>query len=99
MKSRKIIWTPQSQKDLCEIRNFIARNAPITATAFIKRLRLSVSRLREFPETGQIVRETGNPIIREVLYGPYRIIYRIDTDRIFILAVFHSARLLDDTSF
>jgi toxin ParE1/3/4 len=98
MKSRKIIWTPQSQEDLREIRNFIARNAPITASAFIRRLRLSVNRLREFPESGQIIRETGNPNIREVFHGSYRIIYRIDLDRLYILTVFHGARLLDDTS-
>src|SRR3954453_14522694 len=98
MKSRKIIWTPQSQDDLREVGNFIARDAPITASSFIRRLRLSVNRLREFPDSGQIVPEIGKPKIREVFHGSYRIIYRIDLDRIFILTVFHGARLLDDTN-
>ena len=96
MKSRKIIWTPQSQEDLREVRNFIARDAPITASAFIRRLRSSVNRLREFPESGQIVREISNPRIREVFHGSYRIIYRIDLEQINILTVFHGARLLDE---
>jgi plasmid stabilization system protein ParE len=74
MKRLKIIWTPQSQEDLREIYEFIARDAPITAEAFVRRLRLTVGRLRQFPEAGAIVTELGNPNIREVFQGVYRII-------------------------
>jgi toxin ParE1/3/4 len=69
----------------------------ITAGAFIKRLQSSVNRLRKLPESGQIVPETGNPNIREIFHGSYRIIYRIHLDRLDILTVFHGARLLDET--
>ena len=58
-----------------------------------------MNRLRDFPESGQIVLEFGDPKIREVLHGSYRIIYRVGLDRIDILTVFHGARLLDDTGF
>ena len=33
--------------------------------------------------------------LREVLHGAYRVIYRIDLDRVVILTVRHSRRLLD----
>lgn len=95
MKARRIIWTPQSQHDLRDIQNYIARDAPITAKAFVRRLRRSVQRLRQFPESGTVVPELGNPNIREVFHGPYRIIYRIRPDKIDILTVYHGARLLD----
>jgi toxin ParE1/3/4 len=84
---------------LREISRFIARNAPVTALGFIRRLKLAVNRLRDFPESGQIVSETDRLNVREVLHGSYRIIYRIEFDRIDVLTVFHSAQLLDDTSF
>jgi toxin ParE1/3/4 len=89
----------QSRDDLREIRKFIARDSPITATNFVRRLRTSVERLRTFPESGQIVREAGSSKIREIIFGQYRIIYEWGSNRIEILAVFHGARLLDETKF
>jgi toxin ParE1/3/4 len=97
MKPLKINWTPQSQEDLKGVRAFIARNAPITAELFVRRLKSSVNRLRQFPEIGSIVTEFGNSSVRQIIYGAYRIIYRITPTQIDILTVFHSARMLDDS--
>ncbi len=92
-----IVWSIQSQDDLREIRKFIARDAPDTATAYVRRLRATVSRLRTFPESGHVVREVGNPNVRELYFGQYRIIYELSSNRVEILSVYHSARLLDET--
>ena len=97
--SSKIYWTRQSREDLREVRAFISRDAPATASAFVRRLRESVSRLKDFPESGQVVSELGRQDIRELLRGNYRVIYRVSRDRIDILAVYHSARLLDADAF
>jgi len=94
-----IVWSVQSQDDLREIRRFIARDAPDTATAYIRRLRKSVRRLRSFPEAGVVVTEAANSRIREIYFGQYRIIYELTSSRIEILTVYHSARLLDETEF
>ena len=94
-----IVWSTQSQDDLREIRRFIARDAPDTATAYIRRLRKSVNRLQSFPEAGVVVTEAANLRIREIYFGQYRIIYEITSARIEILTVYHSARLLDDMEF
>jgi len=45
------------------------------------------------PATGQVVMEYGDPTIREVIEGPYRIIYRCGS-QVEVLAVIHGARLL-----
>ena len=94
-----IVWSVQSQDDLREIRRFIARDALDTATAYIRRLRKSVSRLRSFPEAGAGVTEAANSRIREIYFGQYRIIYELTSSRIEMLTVYHSARLLDETEF
>jgi addiction module RelE/StbE family toxin len=99
MKLHKIIWTPQSQEDLREISKYISRDAPVTAKLFVRRLKLSVRRLRQFPETGAVVIEFGRSNIREIFHGAYRIIYRVGPGKIDILTVFHSARLLDSRNF
>jgi plasmid stabilization system protein ParE len=89
----KAYWTRQAREDLREIRTFIARNAPLTATAYVRRIRNSVKRAELFP--GAVVPELGRNDIREFLHGNYRVIYRVGKGRIEILTVFHSARLLD----
>ena len=53
--------------------------------------------LATFPESGQIVLEYGDPAIREVIEGSYRVIYQIQISRIDVLAVIHTARQLPRT--
>ncbi len=95
--STRIYWTRQSREDLRAIRDFIARDAPKTASAYVRRLRRSVERLRIFPLSGQVVAEIGREEIREVLQGNYRLIYRVSDQRVDVLTVFHGARLLTDS--
>ena len=46
-----------------------------------------------FPESGQVIAEYDDPSIREVIEGPYRVIYRIESERIVVVAVIHGAHL------
>src|SRR5690349_16131318 len=89
----KIIWTPQAKLDLREIRQYIARNAPRTATEYVQRLRKAVGLLRKFPELGSPVPERGFESHRELIKGNYRIIYYLLERTVFIVAVRHAARL------
>jgi addiction module RelE/StbE family toxin len=95
----KIYWTQLAQEDLRSIKSHIARDAPATASAYIRRLKKSVNRLKDMPYSGQVVPEIGNEEIREILLGNYRLIYRARNGRIDILTVFHGARLLDSSLF
>jgi len=100
MKKRvKIVWTRQAQEDLRAIRNFIARDAPITAASFVRRLRSATDRLRKFPESGQVIPELQKLNVREVIYGNYRLIYRFHENVVEMLTVFHGAQILDDSNF
>ncbi|MCA9099725.1 MAG: type II toxin-antitoxin system RelE/ParE family toxin [Planctomycetales bacterium] len=47
--------------------------------------------LASFPESGEVVAEYADASIREVIEGPYRVIYRIRTDVVEVLAVIHGA--------
>ncbi len=67
----KVYWTRQERDDLRAVRDHIARDASATAAAFVRRLRMSVGRLREFPLSGQVVTEVGEYSIREILFGSY----------------------------
>ena len=50
--------------------------------------------LQEFPELGRIVPEYRRDNIREIVFRPYRIVYRVDHERKLcqIARVWHSAR-------
>jgi toxin ParE1/3/4 len=93
--SSKIFWTRQAQEDLRAIRAHIARDAPATAAAYVRQLRVSVERLRQFPFSGEVVLEFGREDLREILQGNYRLIYRVSEKRIQILAVYHGSQTLD----
>ena len=91
-----VAWTPRSREDLQDIRNFIRFYSPLNAERFIRKLMASTSRLRKHPLLGEVVHELRENDVREILFGNYRIIYRVKTNRVDILRVYHSARLLDE---
>jgi plasmid stabilization system protein ParE len=45
--------------------------------------------LAAFPDSGRIVPEIGRVEIREVIEGPYRVIYQKADERLEVLAVIH----------
>jgi len=55
---------------------------------------LQTDRLPGSPEIGRMVPEYRNPNIRELIFGPYRLVYRINHDRELceLARVWHSAR-------
>lgn len=55
----------------------------------------SVERLTDFPSSDRSVSELDDPGIREILFGSYRIIYRVKEEAVEILTLYHVARLLD----
>jgi toxin ParE1/3/4 len=74
----KLIWSPAARDDLHDIVVFIARDSPNRAMSFGYQLISETDRLQEFPEFGRIVPEYRNHDIREIIFRPYRIVYRID---------------------
>jgi plasmid stabilization system protein ParE len=91
----EIKWTPQALNDLEAICLFIARDAPPFAAVFAEKVFKAIDPLSSFPQLGRVVPEIGDPAIREVLSGNYRIVYRVREDQVHILTVHHGSRLLD----
>ena len=84
MKSYPVIWTPQAKRDLRDIKRYIARDAPSTAKAFIRRIRDRVRALATMPTATSLVLEVAREDIREVYVGSYRIIFRASARRKFV---------------
>jgi toxin ParE1/3/4 len=88
-----LIWSPESVRDLESIRTYIAKDSPLYADLVVRRIVATVERLRTFPKSGRIVPERDSPDIREVIVGPYRVVYRLRSDLVEIATVFRSSRL------
>ena len=95
----KLIWSPAARDDLHDIVVFIARDNPNRAMSFGYELISETNRLQEFPEFGRSVPEYRDDNIREIIFRPYRIVYRIDHERRLceIARVWRSARRTSTT--
>jgi len=88
-------WTHQAEMDLKNIYDYIAYDSSHYAKDHINRIRLKTKALTMHPRIGRVVPEVGLDNIREIIFGSYRIIYRIvSLDRIDIITIYHSARIL-----
>ena len=94
----EVRWTAQAADDLESIAEFIARDSPQYARLFVLDVLQAVERLAPFPMSGRTVPELSDPMIREVLLGAYRIVYRVREELVEVLTVYHGARLLDPGS-
>ena len=78
----RVCWTDTSLAHLDAIHAFIARDSLEYAQRVVDRLTRRSEQIASFPLAGRLVPEAGFPQIREVIEGPYRIIYYIKPDQI-----------------
>ena len=88
----KVYWADTALEHLRAIHTYIARNSPQYALRVVDRLTRRSQQIADFPLSGRVVPEFEHGQIREVLEGPYRIIYYIKPDQVDVLAVIHAAQ-------
>jgi len=89
----KIDWTEPAIEDLAGIRDHIARDSEFYAGRFAGRIVEAVEKLLSFPEMGRKVPEAEDQgSIREILFQSYRIIYRLESEKVQILSILHGSR-------
>ena len=94
-----VIWAEPAARDLEDIISFIAAESPINARKVLDRLRRRAASLDELSARGRFVpelREYGLRNIRELVVGPYRLLYRIAGEQVVVLALLDGRRDLDD---
>ncbi|MCD5417888.1 type II toxin-antitoxin system RelE/ParE family toxin [Candidatus Bipolaricaulota bacterium] len=90
----RIIWSPLAIDRASEIADYIAQDKPSAAEKWIDAVFSKVKQLKLSPEIGRIVPEINDSQFRELIYGNYRIIYRIETKQISILTIRHGSQIL-----
>jgi plasmid stabilization system protein ParE len=92
----KIFWTPLAVERLEYIFEYISKDDSIAAHKMIGKIFKKVESLPKFPERGRKVPETNREEIREVFENEYRIIYRVEPKRIFVLSIRNFKQLLPE---
>jgi toxin ParE1/3/4 len=90
----KVRWTNKADSSLTGIYEYIARDSAFYAQRMVDRLTRRSRQIADFPASGRVVPEYEASDIREVIEGPYRIIYRVKPAQIDILVVVHGAQQL-----
>jgi toxin ParE1/3/4 len=94
--SFKVFLTADAARDLEEIYQYIVRHdAPGKAEYVLTRIEKTLISLSESPERGVYLKELlalGMREYREVFFKPYRLIYRIIGDKVYILLIVDGRR-------
>ena len=88
----RIVWSPQSLRDIEAIRAYIAEDSPHYADLNVRRIVAAVERLADFPESGRIVPERNQHDIREVVVRRFRVVYRLRSETVEIATVFRGSQ-------
>jgi len=88
----EIIWAPSALDDVESIAEYIARDSAEQAYLFVRRLFNAVNRLQDSPFLGRVIPEIGSADCREIIYGAYRIMYRIEKDQVWVTGVIHGTQ-------
>lgn len=90
----EIIWTEPALSDLEAIADYIALENLEAAQHLVRRIFKHVDQLSDHPNSGPIPGELEGSRYRQIIEPPCRVFYRYDGERVFILHVMRSERLL-----
>jgi len=92
----RIVWTQEALERLEDIQYYLAvkQSAPQAAQDMIDKLIGKLPQIEDMPFSGKELADHSHPNIRELLENPYRIIYYVDGDVIYLISIMHQRQLL-----
>ena len=94
----EVIWTEPAIADLDAIADFIALENSVAAQGLVKRVLAHVAKLEGHPKLGPVPPELPDSRYRQIVEPPCRIFYRVAADKVFVLHVMRSERLLKESN-
>ena len=101
MSSKKfaVFWADSAQQDLADIIEYISLDSLQSAEKIFHEIKNYAMKLENFPERGRFVPELHYHNIdnyRELIMTPWRLIYRIDEKKVYVIAFIDGRRNLED---
>ena len=91
----KLRFTAAARRELLAIGDWIARDSPRRASAFVEILKDRCRNITDSPEAFPLVPGYEQDGVRRRTFGNYLILYRVDAGTVIVLHVAHGARDLD----
>jgi toxin ParE1/3/4 len=89
----KVQFAQSAVTDLRSILEYYEKEGvPQTGLRLVKEIIKKSERLGKYPDSGRVVPEFGVAFLREVIYPPFRLVYRRDLEMISIVRVWRSER-------
>lgn len=92
----KVAWSPEAIEDLESIAEYIGRDSGFYARAVATKIVEMARSIGSLPRIGRVVPELGDEKIRECFVYSYRVVYRVEDNRILVVAVIHGKRLIEN---
>ncbi|MEK7668810.1 MAG: type II toxin-antitoxin system RelE/ParE family toxin [Gemmatimonadota bacterium] len=92
----RVVWSPLALAQASEAARHLAEDSPQAARQWVDGLFACAAALSRFPRRGRRVPELERSDLRELLFGSYRVVYRIEPRRVAVLTVRHLRRLFDE---
>lgn len=90
----EVVWSNPALGDLEAIADYIALENPAAAAELVKRVFRHVEQLIDHPESGSRPGELKRSRYRQIVEPPCRVFYRYDGERVIVLHVMRTERLL-----
>ncbi len=98
-QSFAVLWARVAEKDLAGIIEYIASEDAGRALAVLNRIKRRAAGLEHMPKRGRIVpelRRQGISRFREIVVNPWRILYRIEGNTVYVVSVLDGRRNVED---
>ena len=102
MRNFKVIWTKNAELDLELIIEYIKIDSINIAKKIFTEIREECNDLYFLPERKRVVPELQQINIfkyREIIYKRWRIVYKVDNEKVYVVLVADSSRNLEDILF
>ena len=98
-KIYKVRWTSNAKEDLLSIVAYIKEDSPTIARDVYQKLKSKAHSSNFLPLRGRVVPELqkeGITMYRELISSVWRIMYKVDNDTIYIMAIFDSRQNVEE---
>ena len=98
-KTYVVKWTSNAKEDLLNIVDYIKKDSLSAARKVYEQIKEKAQSSNFFPLRGRVVPELlkeGITIYRELIEQPWRIMYKIENDTVYIMAIFDSRQNVEE---
>jgi addiction module RelE/StbE family toxin len=88
----RVEWSPEAVEDVESIAEYIGRDSVFYACVVVTKIVGATRNFKLFPKMGRVVPEVGDETVRECFVYSYRLMYRVEAERVLVVAVVHGKR-------